>query len=530
MPLRCLSSIFTIAVIIIASLPAAVAQDDEDYIVFARSGALYAQAISTGEVSQLGPTSTDFAAIIPGYDAYTLATAPIAALSRDGYGFWHGVWSPDRDKFVYLEVAPSQYRVRLHILGGDNQLLLEGQSNEPRGLLDPIGWTAEGEVILLERQLLNYLHTVKVWRLDPTTLSLALDTFVPIERLSGRTALLPDSATVFLGFNLEQHIGFLLDVPSGETRIFATQLGQTTLPPTKGFEYYPLQVFGALTENKLGNLTERIQSSNAAVESSTQPAPFLHWPLPDEARSITCYPDAVWTTTNFDVTCPGLSSPRNYLGHEGTDIGGKPDGLTLGTPVYPAAPGVVVATYRDCVGENPSCNDSYGNTVTLEHILIDNGQAQIWYTGYGHLQTVLVESSTYLTDVTKPLGLSGATGVGGAHLHFEVRSTESWVDPWDNRAGQSLWLGSNARPQAAVDGIRVGEDSEVLAICTSAAENNIRSGPGTMHDIVGKTAQDIHYSVLEVTFVDSGEAQGDWYRVRFEGGEGWLWFGLLDCT
>ncbi len=230
------------------------------------------------------------------------------------------------------------------------------------------------------------------------------------------------------------------------------------------------------------------------------------------------------------MTCPGLSSPRNYVGHQGTDIGGKPDGLPPGTPVYPSAPGVVVAASGDCLSDNPSCNAAYGNTVTLEHVLIINGETQVWYTGYGHLQTVLVEDYTYLDDVTEPLALSGATGEGGPHLHFEVRSSDRWVDPWNNRAGESLWLGGNVHPQAAVgDDTNVETTPQVLAVCTSFAGNNIRSGPGTTYDVVAKTVEDTTYAVLEITFVDSGEARGDWYHVLFEGGDGWLWSGLLDC-
>ncbi len=523
-----MSRLFVSLVIIMGSLlPAAAPSTPYAYIIFVWNGRLFANSVQTGVVTELGPTWTDFASALPGYDVYTLAAAPLTDPPSDGYGFHHGVWSPDRARFAYLEIAPPHYRVRMQDIGGNNQLLLDDELSPARGYLDPIGWTAQGEFVLLERMLLNHWHTGNIWRLDPATLTLNYHALVPLDRLSGRSALLPDAATVFLGYNVDQQVGYLLDLTSGQARLFSAQLG---LPPGHGFEYYPLQIFGALNADDLAAFTAQTQAANFAPESAILPPPFLYWPLPDDARSITCYPDSAWTTANFEVTCPGLSSPRNYVGHQGTDIGGKPDGLPPGTPVYPSAPGVVVAASGDCLADNPSCNAAYGNTITLEHVLIVNGETQVWYTGYGHLQTVLAEDYAYLADVTEPLALSGTTGEGGPHLHFEVRRPDQWVNPWDNRAGQSLWLGGNVHPQAAVgDDANVETTPQVLAVCTSFAGNNIRSGPGTTYDVVAETVQDTTYSVLEITFVDSGEARGDWYHVLFEDGDGWLWSGLLDC-
>jgi murein DD-endopeptidase MepM/ murein hydrolase activator NlpD len=524
-----MSQLLIMLVILIGGLlPIAAATPGDNYIIFTWNGVLFAHSLQTGAVTRLGPADADITATLPGQDVYTLKAGSFLEPSPDGYGFHHGVWSPDRTQLAYLEIAPPRYRVRLQSIEGNNQLLLDDQLSAARGYLDPVAWTAQGELVLLERVLLNHLHTVNIWWLDPATLTLEYHAYVPLERLSGRSALLPDRTTVFLGYNVEQQVGYLLDITSGQAQMFSAQLGQV-LPPVYGFEYYALPVLGALSADDLASLTEHLKVENTAAATLVQPPPFLHWPLPDEARSITCYPDTAWTTANFDVTCPGLSSPRNYVGHQGTDIGGKPDGLPLGTPVYPSAPGVVVATYRECLADNPSCNHAYGNTITMEHVLLVNGETQVWYTGYGHLQTVLVEDYAYLGDVTEPLALSGATGDGGLHLHFEVSSPDHWVNPWDNRAGDSLWLGSNAHPEAAVSPNTANPIPQVLAVCTSFAGNNIRSGPGTTYEIVGETAQDTTYSVLEITFVGSGAAPGDWYRVLFEGGEGWLWSGLLNC-
>jgi murein DD-endopeptidase MepM/ murein hydrolase activator NlpD len=496
---------------------AAAAQSDEQYVIFEWRGSLYAQSVSTGEMTQLGPT---FASITAGHDVYT---TPIP--STDDYGFAHGVWSPNRSNFAYLEIAPPHFRLRMQTPSGENLLLVEDQLTPARGYLDPIGWTSSGDIVLLERRLLNHLHEIKIWTLDPAAPTPNFVTFIPADRLSGRSAVLPDGASAFVGFNLAQNVGFLIDLNTGQARTFITQ---SALPPAKGFEYHPLQILGAVDASELANLTQYSATVTIGMDSPAQPAPFLRWPLPDDARDINCYTDSAWTIANFEVTCPGLSR-RVYEGHEGTDIGGDPNGLPVGTPVYPAAPGTVVATYVDCIDNDPSCNNAYGNTVTLEHILIDSGQIQVWYTGYGHLQTPLVESGTYLEDLTQPLGLSGATGIGGAHLHFEVRHSSSWVDPWDNRSGASLWLGSNARPLAAVATDVSAATSEILVTCTSTDGNNIRNGPSTIYDAIGETSRNVTYNVLQIAFADIGEAQGDWYLVQFDGGEGWLWHGVLDC-
>ncbi|NDJ76673.1 MAG: M23 family metallopeptidase [Chloroflexi bacterium] len=507
-------------------------------ILFAWNGTLFANTLHTGEVTALGPVASEVMPDWPGHDVYTVAAAPLGDPPTDGYGFHHGVWSSDHTRFAYLEIAAPRYRLWLHTSAGERVLLRDDQRDEMRGYLDPVGWTPAGEVLLLERVLLNHLHQANMWRLDPTTLTLQHHAFVPLERLSGRCALLPDASAVFLGYHLGQQVGYLLDVATGQVQTFPARLDQV-VPPARGFEYYPLQVVGALraedlSADDLAAVTAQVQSGGTVPEAPARPAPFLYWPLPDDARSITCYPDSPWTTANFDVTCPGLSSPRNYVGHQGTDVGGKPDGLPPGTPVYPSAPGVVVASFRACLPDNPGCNAAYGNTVTVEHVLVVHGETQVWYTGYGHLQTVLVDDYALLEDVTLPLALSGATGDGGPHLHFEVRTPDGWVDPWDNRAGTSLWLGSNIRPLTAVAPDAVDPEAAdsgalVLAECTSFAGNNIRGGPGTTYDVVGTTVENQVFQVLEITFVSGGAAPGDWYHVQFEGGEGWLWSGLLSC-
>lgn len=497
--------------------------ETEDYLVFLWHDTLFTHSISTGEVTRLGTAFDGFAEEFS--DVYLRADAPLTIPFDEEFGFYHGIWSPDRSRFAYLEIAAPRYRLRLQE-GENNQILLEGQMDDEKHLLDPIGWTENGEILLLERLTLNHLHRINVWKLDPSTLTLDHFALGETGHLNGRTAILHGGTKVFIGFDFKNQTGYLLDIPTEKLSRFDSGL-DAVFPPSRGFQHYPLQVFGVVNNGQLTSIREKIETTTGAFTLPPQPAPFLHWPLPDDARSITCYPDSVWTTANFDVTCPGLA--RNYQGHEGTDVGGLPEGLPPGTPVYPAAIGVVVATHRDCLTDNPSCNDSYGNTVMLEHIVVVDGQAQVWYTGYAHLQTVLVENFAIVSQLHEPLALSGATGTGGAHLHFELRQAEQWVDPWDNRSGQSLWMGSNIRPLAAVSEIEAANIPQVLAVCTSITGNNIRRGPGTDYEAVAKTEQGTTYHVMEIVFVDGGSAYGDWYHVQFEGEAGWLWSGLLDC-
>jgi uncharacterized protein YraI len=69
----------------------------------------------------------------------------------------------------------------------------------------------------------------------------------------------------------------------------------------------------------------------------------------------------------------------------------------------------------------------------------------------------------------------------------------------------------------------------VLWVCTAYAGNNIRSGAGTGFEEVEKTAAEVTYHVVETAFVSGGAAEGNWYHVIYEGGEGWLWSDLLVC-
>ncbi|MBI5484596.1 MAG: M23 family metallopeptidase [Deltaproteobacteria bacterium] len=85
--------------------------------------------------------------------------------------------------------------------------------------------------------------------------------------------------------------------------------------------------------------------------------------------------------------------------HNGIDIA-----IPEGTPVTPAAPGVVVYS---------GLRSGYGNTVLVEH---DNGLITL----YGHNSRLLAINGQQV-DADTPVALSGNTGRStGPHLHFEA--------------------------------------------------------------------------------------------------------------
>jgi murein DD-endopeptidase MepM/ murein hydrolase activator NlpD len=97
--------------------------------------------------------------------------------------------------------------------------------------------------------------------------------------------------------------------------------------------------------------------------------------------------------------------------HRGIDIAAKEDDL-----IYAAASGKVMTINTSSVG--------YGNMVMIDH---QNG----YVTLYAHLNTILTSEGGYVIQ-GQPIGLSGSTGNStGAHLHFEIRYQDGFVNPWD---------------------------------------------------------------------------------------------------
>jgi len=498
------------------------AQEETALIIFEHDNILWAQPTTGGQVVNLGATRDNITAVLPAYDVYELSASPITRELDEGYGFYHGVWSPNGEQFAYLEINPPFYRVRL-ISDGEDQIVIRGERNPGFGYLDPVFVGLYSRIHVMERPSLTHLERVNMFAITPNSDDISFLSATEMGHTVGRSATLPQSLHIFLGFDFDNSIAIFYDWV--DERVYHTPIA---LPfESKGFEHLPMTIYGVIRQDDLLTFAQAVTQQPTTIEEPPRPTPFLHWALADNYRYITCLPDSEWTYINHATTCPGLAG-RNYEGHQGTDVSQEPDALPLGTPIYPAATGTVVDTYRDCLGVNPSCNNAYGNTVTLEHVLVVNDEIQIWYTGYGHLQMAMVENGDHIRSLTKPIALSGATGIGGAHLHFEVR-TSDWVDPWDSRSGDSLWVGGNTRPLAMVTQNDMSAVPRILDVCTSYAGNNIRTGAGTSFDSLGKTVTGTTYYITAIENVQTGEGIGDWYNVLYEGGQGWLWSGVMNC-
>jgi murein DD-endopeptidase MepM/ murein hydrolase activator NlpD len=110
---------------------------------------------------------------------------------------------------------------------------------------------------------------------------------------------------------------------------------------------------------------------------------------------------------------------RHYL--SGFDYSTKTNHLgidlaaNLGDNIYAADSGVIVYAGANSYG--------YGNM-----IMIDHGQYQ---TLYAHLSQIFV-SCGQSVNRGQTIGAAGATGhASGPHLHFEVRTTTTVIDPWN---------------------------------------------------------------------------------------------------
>ena len=120
-------------------------------------------------------------------------------------------------------------------------------------------------------------------------------------------------------------------------------------------------------------------------------------------------PDATYISQQF------LVSDATTDRHEGIDLWGA-----RGTPVLAAAPGVVVASWREPL---------YGQRVRVDHGVDAEGRRV--FTRYFHLEarSVVVGQRVARGQLLGRMGATGVLAGGAVHLHFEV---------WRGRDGASL--------------------------------------------------------------------------------------------
>ena len=135
--------------------------------------------------------------------------------------------------------------------------------------------------------------------------------------------------------------------------------------------------------------------------------------IPKYGKGILKFPlDNVIITQYFGNTPFSSKNPQVYngSGHNGIDLG-----IKVGTPIYTAAPGIVLGTGDT----DATCNGvSYGKWVLIKH---GNGLSSL----YAHLSVIQTKEGEVLTGREK-IGLSGNTGYStGPHLHFTVYASDA---------------------------------------------------------------------------------------------------------
>lgn len=171
-------------------------------------------------------------------------------------------------------------------------------------------------------------------------------------------------------------------------------------------------------------------------------------------------------TSGYDLTRrhPSLKnadgSPK-VVPHYGTDIGGRPRGITH--PINAACAGRVRYVRTDSwAGDlrGGYLDRLTGRQVVLEHAPI-NGRTFLTY--YGHLDRVTVREGQTV-QAGDQIGTQGATGgASGAHLHLEVWLGGNPVDPAPFFASRGVLLGTGptSRKEAVMAKLDKDDYSEI---------------------------------------------------------------------
>jgi murein DD-endopeptidase MepM/ murein hydrolase activator NlpD len=148
---------------------------------------------------------------------------------------------------------------------------------------------------------------------------------------------------------------------------------------------------------------------------------FVVWLVPTVARgasgtsstSLNACPAGAVGSGGFvwPADSHSLSGNDYWSGHLGIDIAAGE-----GAPVYAADSGVVTMA-------DGGYNYGYGNVVQIDH---GNGYSTV----YAHLSVIGV-SACQSVSAGQWIGAAGNTGNSqGAHLHFEVRQSGGFINPW----------------------------------------------------------------------------------------------------
>jgi LysM repeat protein len=208
------------------------------------------------------------------------------------------------------------------------------------------------------------------------------------------------------------------------------------IPPTDGIYYQWKQndtlesvaeEFNAAIDDILNYPGNDIDLTNPKIDSGSWvmvpdgEREFVQWLVPTIASG------ASGTSSTSQSACAGgavgsggfrwpadsnfLSGNDYWSGHLGIDIAAG-----AGAPVYAADSGVVTMAQG-------GYNYGYGNVVQIDH---GNGYSTV----YAHLSAYFV-SLCQSVSAGQQIATSGNTGNSqGAHLHFEVRQSGGFINPW----------------------------------------------------------------------------------------------------
>jgi murein DD-endopeptidase MepM/ murein hydrolase activator NlpD len=136
--------------------------------------------------------------------------------------------------------------------------------------------------------------------------------------------------------------------------------------------------------------------------ASTKPAPTTSVKVGVTTKSTKSVANGYYTNP-----VPGAVKTQGIHGYNGVDLGAP-----IGTPVYAAADGVVIAS------KFGAWYGGYGNHIIISH---PNGTQTL----YAHLNSVDVSYGAQVAKGTA-IGTVGNTGKStGPHLHFEVRGAKN---------------------------------------------------------------------------------------------------------
>jgi uncharacterized protein YraI len=199
-------------------------------------------------------------------------------------------------------------------------------------------------------------------------------------------------------------------------------------------------------------------------------------------------------------------SPRSYGNHAALDIA-----ASSGTPIHAARGGTV--SFRGWSG-------GYGRLV-----IIDHGSG--YQTYYAHMSRYGVERGDTVSG-GEVIGYVGSSGNStGPHLHFEVRRWRS-KQYLPGSGGDRVTQGRGiAHTYPGLSSTTGGENAPattdgLTSMRVTASVLNVRTGPGAGYRLLGAVRRDQVYVATE--------SQGGWYRIWYDGRQGWANGGHLSVA